>query len=53
VPFGPLHEDMKIETVEVRAARERWEVMTEASLKGSLGIPGGQAWYALRQAMLR
>jgi hypothetical protein len=53
VPFGPLHEDLKVETAEARVVRERWELMAEASLKRSQGIPGGQVWYELRQAMLR
>lgn len=52
VPFGPLHEDMVVESVEVKAGRERWEKMAEASLKGSLGIPGGHVWYEMRQATL-
>lgn len=53
VPFGPLHEDLTVESAEVRVMKERWEKMAEASLKGSLGVPMGQAWYELRQAMLR
>jgi pimeloyl-ACP methyl ester carboxylesterase len=50
VPFGPRHEDLVVETAEAKAARERWEDMAEKSLKW---IPGGQAWYDMRQAMLR
>ena len=50
VPFGPSHEDLVVETAEARVAREHWEDMAEKSLKE---IPGGQAWYEMRQAMLR
>ncbi|GAB7336238.1 hypothetical protein MBLNU13_g09000t2 [Cladosporium sp. NU13] len=50
VPFGPSDEDLVVETAGVRAARESWENMAEKSLKG---IPGGQVWHEMRQAMMR
>jgi pimeloyl-ACP methyl ester carboxylesterase len=50
LPFGPLHEDLVVETAEVKVTRERWEEMAEKSLKGT---PGGRVWYEMRQAMLR
>jgi pimeloyl-ACP methyl ester carboxylesterase len=50
LPFGPLHEDMVVETAEARATRERWEEMAENSL---MGTPGGRVWYEMRQAMMR
>jgi pimeloyl-ACP methyl ester carboxylesterase len=50
VPFGPLHEDLTVETAEMRVTRERWERMAEESLIASPGLPGGNAWYELRKA---
>ena len=52
VPFGPLHDpDDQGEVVaeEIRAGRERWERMAEASLEYG-ATPGGQVWHRLLQA---
>jgi pimeloyl-ACP methyl ester carboxylesterase len=51
VPFGPLHEDLSVETAEMRATKESWERMVESSLVASPGIPGGNAWHELKQAL--
>jgi pimeloyl-ACP methyl ester carboxylesterase len=54
VPFGPAPGQTSIETVEVRAGRERWERMAEVSLRErSPGLPGGKALHELRQVYLR
>jgi pimeloyl-ACP methyl ester carboxylesterase len=55
-PFGPwygLGDDdgvVLVETEEVRAGRERWERMAEASLEHGT-TPGGRSLYRLRQAL--
>lgn len=56
IPFGPLHDSdddgavVEVEAEEVRAGRERWERMAEASLEQGT-TPGGQVLYRLRQAL--
>jgi len=58
VPFGPLHDadDGRVveEAVaeEVKAGRERWERMAEASLEQD-ATPQGQVWHRLRQVLRR
>lgn len=52
VPFGSAHEDSLAENGGGKADMRTWEKMAEASSEDKIGIPGGQAWLAMRQVVL-